>query len=262
MKHLILPALAAIGFMLTTPAHATVKTQEIDYKDGDVQLQGFLAYNGTAEGNAPGVLIVHEWWGHNDYVRMRAKQLAELGYVAFALDMYGKGVKADDPTTAGKLAGQFYENRELMRSRATAGLNVLKGQKMVDPQRIAAIGYCFGGSTVLELSRGGAPLVAVVSFHGALEFPDTLAAKNIKASVLVCTGADDPIVPPEKVDAFEKQLKDAKIDYEINVYGGAVHAFTNPEADKHNLPGIAYNEKADKRSWDAMKALFKEKFGK
>ncbi len=262
MKHIILPALAAIGFMIAPITRAEIKTQEIDYKDGDVQLQGFLAYNDVAPGNAPGVLIVHEWWGHNDYARMRAKQLAELGYVAFALDMFGKGVKADNPTDAGKLAGQFYNDRNLMRSRATAGLNVLKSQKMVDPQRIAAIGYCFGGSTVLELARGGAPLSAVVSFHGGLDFPDTVAAKNIKCKVLVCTGADDPIVPPEKVDAFEKQLKDAKVDYQINIYGGAVHAFTNPEADKKNLPGIAYNEKADKRSWDAMMGLFKEAFGK
>lgn len=263
MKYTLLSTVALFAAALwALPAFAAVQTKEIDYKDGDVALQGFLAWNDTAQGNAPGVLIVHEWWGHNDYARMRAKQLAELGYVAFALDMFGKGVQAKDAQEAGKLAGPFYQDRNLMRSRATAGLNVLKGQKMVDSTRIAAIGYCFGGSTVLELARSGAPVLATVSFHGGLDFPDNGDCKNIKGTVLICTGADDPMVPPEKVQAFEKQLKAAKVDYAIYTYGHAVHAFTNPEADKRNLPGIGYNEHADKRSWDALKALLKDKFGK
>jgi dienelactone hydrolase len=251
---------AALFLAMPVMSRAAIKTEVIDYKDGDVALQGFLAYDDTKVANAPGVLVIHEWWGHNEYGRMRAQQLAGLGYVAFALDMYGKGVAANTPDEAGKLATPFYKDRGLMRSRAGAGLNVLKSQKNVDPRRIAAIGYCFGGTTALELARGGADLVGVVSFHGGLDFPNPDETKNIKGSVLICTGADDPMVTPDKVDAFEDQLRKAKVDYGINIYGGAVHAFTNPAADAHNIPGIKYNEKADKRAWEAMKAFFKELF--
>lgn len=236
---------------------------EINYKDGNVDLQGFLAYDDAkAASPQPGVLIVHEWWGHTDYVRSRAKQIAKLGYVAFALDMYGKGVKTDDPKKAGELAGQFYKDRNLMRSRAMAGLNALKQQKNVDPNRLAAIGYCFGGSTALELARGGAPLAGVVSFHGGLDFPTVEDNKNIKGKLLICTGADDPMIPPEKVNTFESQLRDAKVNFEINIYSGAVHAFTNPKADEHHIPGIAYNAQADGRSWYAMTGFLAEIFTK
>jgi dienelactone hydrolase len=259
MKTLILISLM-LGLSVCNPAHAAIKTEVIDYKDGDLALQGYLAWDDTKTAGAPGVLVIHEWWGHNDYARKRAEQLAGLGYVAFALDMYGKGVAATTPQEAGKLATPFYTDRALMRSRATAGLNILKARKEVDPQQIAAIGYCFGGSTALELARGGAELAGVVSFHGGLDFPNADDTKNIKGHVLICTGADDPMVTPDKVDAFEDQLRKAKIDYQINVYGGAVHAFTNPAADAHNIPGIKYNEKADKRSFEAMKAFFGEIF--
>ena len=254
--------LLILAATLTAAVHAEVKTMEIDYQDGSVQLQGFLAYDDAkTQKPAPGVLIVPEWWGHDDYVRGRAKQVAELGYVAFALDMYGKGVKTNDPKEAGKLATQFYMDRNLMRSRAAAGLNVLKSQKNVDPARIAAIGYCFGGSTALELARGGAPLAGVVSFHGGLDFPIAEDNKNIKGKLLICTGADDPMVTQEKVNTFESQLRAAKVNYQINVYSGAVHAFTNPQADSHKIPGIAYNAQADQRSWRAMVDFFAEVFG-
>jgi dienelactone hydrolase len=256
-----LSLLVLASAVLTVPACAAVKTQVIDYKDGDVALQGFLAYD-DAKPAAPGVLIVHEWWGHNDYTRHRAEQLAQLGYVAFALDMYGKGVTAKTADEAGKLAGPFYQNRGLMRSRANAGLEVLKSQKNVDAKHLAVMGYCFGGSTAIELARGGAELAAVVSFHGGLDFPDGNDTKNIKGHVLICTGADDPMVTPDKVAIFEDQLRKANVDYQINVYGGAVHAFTNPDADSHNIPGIKYNENADKRSWQAMKDWFAETLGK
>jgi dienelactone hydrolase len=259
MKKLTLSLLAAMLAVPVMTANAAIKTQVIDYKDGNVALQGYLAYDDTKT-SAPGVLVVHEWWGNNDYSHKRAEQLAELGYVAFALDMYGKGVVAKDPQEAGKLAGPFRQDRALMRSRATAGLDVLKAQKNVDAKRIAVIGYCFGGSTAIELARGGADLVGVVSFHGGLDFPNPDDMKNIKGHLLVCTGADDPSVPPEKVTSFEDQLRKANVDYIINVYGGAVHAFSNPAADAHNIPGIKYNEKADKRSWEAMKAFFTEIF--
>jgi dienelactone hydrolase len=256
---LIVLVLAAV---FTAPTHAALKTQVIDYKDGDVALQGYLAFDDAkAAARAPGVLVIHEWWGHNEYGRKRAEQLAGLGYVAFALDMYGKGVTADNPQDAMKLATPFYQDRNLMRSRAMAGLNALKDQKNVDGKRIAAIGYCFGGTTALELARGGADLAAVVSFHGGLDFPSADEAKNIKGRVLVCTGADDPMVTPDKVDAFEDQLRKANVDYAINVYGGALHGFTNPAADSHNIPAIKYNAKADKRSWEAMREWFREAFG-
>ena len=258
MRNLLLASLMMAS--IVPMARAAIKTEVIDYKDGDVVLQGYLAYDDTKTANVPGVLVVHEWWGQSDYSRKRAEQLAGLGYVAFALDMYGKDVTANTPDEAGRLATPFYKDRALMRSRAMAGLNVLKSQKHVDPKRLAAIGYCFGGSTVLELARGGADLAGVVSFHGGLDFPIAEETKNIKGSVLICTGADDPMVTPDKVDAFEDQLRKAKVDYQIQVYGGAVHAFSNPAADAHNIPGIKYNEKADKRSWEAMKSFFAELF--
>jgi dienelactone hydrolase len=257
MKNSSLVILGLMMAMLAPVARAAIKTQVIDYKDGEVALQGYLAYDDSIAA-APGVLVIHEWWGHNDYCRKRAEQLAGLGYVAFALDMYGKGVTAENAQDAGKLATPFYKDRGLMRSRAMAGLNVLKGQKQVEGKKIAAIGYCFGGTTAIELARGGADLACIVSFHGGLDFLNPEETKNIKGSVLICTGADDPMVTPDKVNAFEEQLRQAKIDYQINIYGGAVHAFTNPGADAHKIPGIAYNEKADKRSWEAMKLFFGE----
>lgn len=243
---------------LTT--QAAIKTEVVDYKDGDVALQGFLAYDDSKPTGAPGVLVVHEWWGNNEYSRKRAEQLAGLGYVAFALDMYGKGVEAKTAEEAGKLATPFRTDRGLMRSRAMAGLKILQSQKNVNPKRITAIGYCFGGTTAIELARGGAELAGVVSFHGGLDFPNPDETKNIRGRLLICTGADDPMVTPDKVTIFEDQLRKGKVDYQINVYGGAVHAFTNPGADGRISPGIKYNEKADKRSWEAMKAFFGELF--
>jgi dienelactone hydrolase len=246
---------------LTMPARAAIKTQVIDYKDGDVALQGYLAWDDSKTGRTPGVLVIHEWWGQVEYNRKRAEQIAGLGYVAFSLDMFGKGVKADNAQDAAKLATPFYKDRGLMRSRATAGLNVLMQQKNVDPKRIAVIGYCFGGTTALELARGGANLAAIVSFHGGLQFENPDETRNIKGRVLICAGADDPMVPPDQVDAFEALLRSAKVDYQINIYGGAVHGFTNPGADARNIPGIKYDQKADKRSWDAMTAWFAETLG-
>lgn len=260
MRHTPLFSIALLLALSVLPARAAIKTQVVDYKDGQVTLQGFLAFDDAKPANAPGVLIIHEWWGHNEYARNRAQQLAALGYVAFALDMYGKGVTANTPEEAGKLATPFYADRALMRSRANAGLDVLKAQKQVDPKRIAAIGYCFGGTTAIELARGGADLVGVAGFHAGLDFPNPDESKNIKGSLLLCTGADDPMVTPDKVTSFEEQLRKAGVDYQINIYANAVHAFSNPAADAHNIPGIKYNEKADKRSWEALRQFFKEAF--
>ena len=243
-------------------AQAKIHTEEIDYKHGDVVLQGYLAYDDALTGKRPGVLIVHEWMGHNPYVRKRAEQLAELGYVAFALDMYGKGVQAKDAQEAGQMAAVYKNNRKLMRARAGAGLDVLLKQKAVDPKKVAAIGYCFGGTTVLELARGGADLAGVVSFHGDLATPTPEDAKNIKGKVLALHGADDPFVPEKVVETFRSEMRKGGVDWALVEYGNAVHSFTNPGAGNDNSKGAAYNEKADKRSWQAMRDLFGEIFKK
>jgi dienelactone hydrolase len=243
-------------------ARAEIKTREIEYKHGDVTLLGYFAYDDAAGGKRPGVLVVHEWGGHNDYVRRRAEQLAKLGYAAFAIDMYGKGVQAKSVEESAKMAGVFKNDRQRMRARAAAGLDTLKKQSEVDTSRVAAMGYCFGGQVALELARSGADLAAVVSFHGALDTPTPQDAKNIKGSVLVLHGADDPFVPPEHVAAFQKEMRDAKVDWVLTQYGNAVHSFTNPDVDKANLNGAKYNAKADQRSWRAMQDFFGEIFGK
>ncbi len=252
-------------FLLLTGAamvQAKIHTEEIDYKHGDVVLQGYLAYDDSLSGKRPGVLIVHEWMGHNPYVRKRAEQLAELGFVAFALDMYGKGVHAKDAQEASKLASIYKNDRKLMRARAGAGLSVLVKQKNVDPKNIAAIGYCFGGTTALELARGGAALAGVVSFHGDLATPTPEDAKNIKGKILALHGADDPLVPEKVVEAFEQEMRKGGVDWQLVKYGNAVHGFTNPDAGNDNSKGVAYNANADHRSWQAMKDFFAEIFKK
>ena len=253
-------AMLAVAFVLAA-AHtgrAEVKTEVVEYRHGDVVLEGYLAYDTAVKGKRPGILVVHEWMGHNPYVRKRAEQLAQMGYVAFALDMYGKGVRVKDATEAAALAGKYKGDRRLMRARAAAGLDVLRNRPGADPGRLAAIGYCFGGTTVLELARGGADLVAVVSFHGGLDTPTPEDAKNIKGKVLALHGGDDPFVPPKQVEAFQEEMRKGRVDWQFISYGGAVHSFTNPEAGNDNSQGAAYNEKADRRSWVAMKDLFAE----
>jgi dienelactone hydrolase len=203
---------------------------------------------------------VHEWWGLNDYAKGRAEQLARLGYVAFALDMYGKGVSTADPKVAGELSGVFRKDRALGRARAEAGLAVLKRRPEVDPARIAAIGYCFGGMVVLEMARGGADLRGVVSFHGGLSTPNPADAKQIRGKVLVLHGADDPFESPAEIAAFQDEMRQARVDWQMNIYGGAVHAFTNPMAGSYGIKGVGYNAEADHRSWLAMRNFFDEIF--
>jgi dienelactone hydrolase len=248
-------------------ARASVVTKTIDYEQGGVKLQGFLAYDEAkvSGGKLPGVLVVHEWWGLNDYVRNRAVQLANLGYVAFAADMYGKGVLAKDPGEAGALAGAL-KGKTLLADRAQAGLDQLLATGLVEPTKVAAIGYCFGGSTVLALAYSGAPLAGVVSFHGGL-IPSTpeIAARN-KAKILICHGALDPSMKPEQIQAFITSMNDGKFDYQFNEYAGAYHAFTNPESDANvvKFPAmkgfIAYSPSADRRSWADMQLFFGEIF--
>jgi len=241
-------------------ATAEVRTKVVEYKHGDAVLEGYLAWDDAIRGKRPGVLVVHEWTGLGSYARMRAEKLAGLGYVAFAIDMYGKGVRPKTPQEAGAQAGIYKSDRQLMRARALAGLNGLLGNEMCDTKRVAAIGYCFGGTTVLEIARSGADIAGVASFHGALDTPNPGDAKNIKCKVLALHGGDDPYVPRKDVEAFEDEMRAGGVDWQLNVYAGAVHAFTNPEAGDDNSKGAAYNAKADRRSWDAMKLFLAEIF--
>jgi len=248
----------AILFAGVSPARAEVKTEVVEYRHGDAVLEGYLAYDDSFQGKRPGVLVVHEWNGHNPYVRKRAEQLARLGFVGFALDMYGKGVRAKDAKEAAALAAIYKGDRKLMRARAASGLDVLRNHARVDRTRLAAIGYCFGGTAVLELARSGADLVSVVSFHGGLDTPTPGDARNIKGKVLALHGGDDPYVPTKQVEAFQEEMRKGGVDWQFVSYGGAVHSFTNPEAGSDNSKGAAYNERADRRSWEAMKTFFAE----
>ncbi|MDB6109842.1 MAG: dienelactone hydrolase-like enzyme [Pedosphaera sp.] len=241
-------------------ARAQVHTETIEYKDGDTVLEGFSAYDTSIQGKRPGVLIVHQWKGLTDYEKHRAEMLAKLGYNVFALDIYGKGIRPKDAQEAGALAGKYKGDRELLRRRANAGLAVLEKQALTDPKRVAAIGYCFGGTTVIELARSGADISGVVSFHGALDSPKPEDGKNIKCKVLALHGADDPFVPAKDVAAFEDEMRQAKVDWQLVKFGGAVHSFTEKAAGDDNSKGAAYNEKADRRSWEDMQRFFAEIF--
>lgn len=257
MKHMIL-MLAALT--LAGNAEAAVKTKVIEYRQGDTVLEGYLAWDDHFYNKRPGVLVVHEWNGLGHYVKRRAEMLAKLGYVAFAADIYGKCVRPGTMAEAAKTAAIYKDNRALMRARTRAGLEVLKSQKNVDPTRIAAIGYCFGGTTVLELARDGADVKGTVSFHGGLATPTPQDARNIKGKVLALHGADDPYVKPDEVAAFEDEMRKGGVDWQLVAYGGAVHGFTNPDNGSDNSKGAAYNKEADLRSWEAMKVFFKEIF--
>lgn len=242
-------------------AEAAVVGRPVEYRNGETVLEGYLAYDDAVEGKRPGVLVVHEWKGLNDYAKGRAEQLARLGYAAFAADMYGKGVYAKDHEEAGRLSGAHRNNRHLMRERVHAALETLLAQPQTDPARIGAIGYCFGGMAVLELARSGADVKGVVSFHGGLDAPVPAAPGAVKAKMLVLHGAGDPHIPQEQVAAFEKEMKEAGVDYRVVQYPGAVHSFTVPEAGDDPSKGAAYNAAADRKSWEEMKRFFAELFG-
>jgi dienelactone hydrolase len=248
-----------LSLSLASGAQAALKTQWIDYQDGKTQLSGYLVYDDAKTGIRPGVLVVHEWMGLNDYAKMRTEQLAKEGYVAFAADMYGKGIVAKDHQQAGELSGAFRGDRAAMRRRAMAGLATLRRQPQADVKRLAAIGYCFGGMTVLELARAGADVKAVVSFHGGLNSPAP-APKNIKPKILVLHGALDPHVPIDEVTGFENEMQKSNADWQLIKYGGAAHGFTNPANQGDVSKGVAYNASADARSWKAMQDLFAEVF--
>ena len=241
-------------------AQSAVVTKTISYHDGGVSLQGFLAYDNALKGKRPGVLVVHEWWGLNDYARKRATQLAGLGYVAFALDMYGKDKVADHPEQAKEFMEQVTKNVKFWQKRARAGLAILRKQSVTDSSRIAAIGYCFGGSTVQQLAYSGANIRGIVSFHGSLIPPTESAGKQTKAKFLINHGAADPFTKLESLPAYITAMNASGIDWEMVIYGNAKHSFTNPEADKRGMPALKYNRSADRRSWENMKQFFNEIF--
>jgi len=244
--------------LAVSPGYAKVITQTVEYQDGDQALEGYLAYDDSIQGKRPGILVVHEWNGLGHYVQSRAEQLAKLGYVAFAADIYGKGVRPSTVDESKAESGKFYADRKLLRERVNAGLQQLENNSMVDTTKVAAIGYCFGGATVLELGRSGANIAGIVSFHGGLANPTPADDKNIKAKVLVLQGGADNFTLPD-VPTFKKSFDDAKVDYQFITYPGAVHGFTNPD-NKGALPGVKYDADADKKSWQAMKDFFKKIF--
>jgi dienelactone hydrolase len=243
----------AVALALAAPSFAKVKTELITYKDGSAELEGFLAYDDAVKAPRPGVLVVHDWTGLQEYTKTRTTQLAELGYVAFAADIYGKGVRPTDPKECGVQAGTYKNDLPLLRRRVLLGLDELKKQTRVDAKKLGAIGYCFGGTSVLELARSGADVRGVVTFHGGLGTTLPAEAGKIKARLLICHGGADEYVNKE-VPAFKAEMERAKADMKFVTYEGSQHGFTKP--------GPAYQEKADKESWAAMRRFFGEVLGR
>jgi dienelactone hydrolase len=256
--------LSVISCSKTESPKSDLVEKEIIYSSDSTTLKGFLVYDNNVKGKRPGVILVHEWWGLNDYARSRARMLAELGYTALALDMFGDGKTATHPEDAQKFASAIYSNLKAAEDRFMAAYNLFKEQESVDPKNIAAIGYCFGGGIALHMASIGTDLKAVASFHGSLAAVVPPKEGVVKAFLLVCNGADDPFTTKEQIATFKKEMDSAKVQYEFINYEGAVHSFTNPGADslgkKFNMP-FAYNEKADKDSWQQMQKVFKRVFG-
>ncbi len=252
-----------VAMLLLPLAHAEIITQEISYQVHGTTLNGYLAHSADVSGKSPAVLVVHEWWGHNEYARRRAEMLAELGYVALALDMYGDGKVADHPDDAKKFMQEAMSNQEVLHDRFHAAVKLVKQQDNVDANNIAAIGYCFGGGVVLNMARAGADLKGVVSFHGSLSTKTPAKQGEVTAKVVVFHGEADAFIPAEQVQAFEEEMKAAKADYELIVYEGVEHSFTNPAADQfaelYSMP-LSYDEEADKNSWELMQKYLQEMF--
>ena len=249
--------------LVASLAQAAVQGKEVQYSAQGVTLKGYLVFDDVVKGKRPGILVVHEWWGHNDYARKRARMLAELGYTALAVDMYGNGKEATHPDDAGKFAGEVTQNMDAAKARFLAGLNFLKSDPTVDVDKIAAIGYCFGGGIVLNMARMGVDLKGVVSFHGSLGSENPAQPGAVKARVLVCHGAADNFITPQQIEDFKKEMEAAGVDYRFFAYEGAVHSFTNPDADRFAQEfglGVGYNAEADNQSWVDMQAFFKEIF--
>ena len=248
-----------LGLLLSTAAHGKLVKTMVEYKDGTQLLDGYLVYDDSLNGPRPGVVVIHDWMGLTPENKTKVEETARLGYVAFGADIYGRGNLPATPADAAKVAGQWRNgDRGPLRRRAEAALATLRAQKQVDANKLAATGYCFGGTTALELARAGAPLKGLVAFHAGLDALTPADAAHIKPHVLILHGADDPMNKPEDVRAFQNELRQAKVDWQMIEYGGAVHSFTIKSAGADNAKGAAYNASADRRSWRAATEFFKE----
>jgi dienelactone hydrolase len=243
-------------------ASAEIQTKLVRYKDGDVSLHGYFAWDDSIKGKRPAVMVVHEWWGMNDYVRKRAEMLAKLGYLAFAVDMYGMGQVTEHPDQAGAWMRQITGNLDTWQKRALLGLDIMRTHELADGARTAAIGYSFGGATVMQLAYAGASVLGVVSFYGSLPVVAPEQAKDIRGRVLVAHGSADSFIPPERIVQFQAALNAAGVDWEMVTYGGAQHGFTNPGADDYGIDNLRYHKVADMRSWDDMQRFLKEIFSR
>ena len=255
---LLLPLLAVLTAALAANAAAAVRSKVVEYEANGVPLQGYMAWDDAAKGKRPGVIVVHEWWGHNQHARHAADKLASAGYVAFALDMFGKGRVTTHPESAQAFVAEAMKDADAIPSRFDAALAQLKADPHTDPARIGAIGYCFGGAVVLGMARAGEDLKAVGTFHGALATQHPAEPGKVKAKLLIQTGSADPMVPADAVAAFDKEMKAAGVNYRIITYPGAKHSFTNPRADSSGVPGLSYNASADQKSWAELLKFFKK----
>ena len=262
MKKLLMVTML-VGLLGPALAQAEVQGQEVTYQANGTTLKGYVAYDNAIQGKRPGVLVVHEWWGHNEYARKRARMLAQLGYTALAVDMYGDGKQAHHPDDAGKFAGEVSKNMPMAKARFEAGMNVLRKDETVDSGRLAAIGYCFGGGVVLNMARQGEDLKGVLSFHGSLATDSPAEPGKVKARIMSFSGEADPMIGAESVTAFKKEMDNAGANYRVVTYPGAKHSFTNPDADelgkKFKLP-LAYDAEADKDSWQQATVFLREVF--
>lgn len=245
-----------LSLLLISPAaYAEIHAEAIEYQAGELTLNGFIAYDNSHENPRPGVLVVHEWWGHNEYARNRAKMLAELGYVALAVDMYGEGKATQHPKEAAEFMQAVMKNKDVAAERFNAALETLQQHPMLQTDQIAAIGYCFGGAVVLEMARRGMDLAAVASFHGSLATDNPAQAGKVKAEIIVFHGEDDSLIPAETVVAFKEEMSTAEVSLKFVNYPGVQHSFTNPDADKfaaeYDLP-LAYDAEADQDSWQQL----------
>jgi len=249
---------------ISTAANAGIQTKEIEYAAGGASLKGYLAFDDSIATKRPGILVVHEWWGHNEYARRRARMLAKLGYTALAVDMYGDGKLAEHPKEAGEFMRAAFKNFEATKAKFAEAMKILQAHATVDPGRIAAIGYCFGGAVSLRIARGGANLAGVVGFHSALPLEPPMSKGKVTAPILVINGAEDPFLAPQTVAQFVQQMVEANADFTYMSLPGVRHSYTNPRADqlnkKFNIPGLKYDKQADRRSWQAMQQFFNRIF--
>lgn len=260
MKLRIISMMSFFMYLLSSAVVAEIRSETVSYKEGNDTLTGYVYWNDDIEGKRPGVLVVHEWWGLNDYAKGRARQLAELGYVAFAMDMYGGNKVTSHPAQAKEWMSATVSNMDGWRQRARTGLEKLSSLDITDSSRLAAIGYCFGGATVMQLAYTGADLDAVVSFHGSLPLPNGSEAGNIKGRVQIEHGNDDSFIPAERVGEFKKAMNDAGVKLVFHGYDGARHGFTNPDAGNFGIENLKYDEAADQESWRSMLQTFDEVF--